>query len=69
MLLHFNDLVIKKHCKFYGIVVIMFSGNLLEIIYAGLLDTLYQLLDYVDYMLDVDITSACVAMVRMIVGR
>jgi len=33
-------LVIKKHCKFYGIVVIMSPGNLLEIISAGLLDTL-----------------------------
>jgi len=41
MLLHFNDLFsIQKHRKFYGIVVIMSPGNLLEIISAGLLDTL-----------------------------
>ena len=33
-------LVIQKHCKFYGIVVIMSPGYLLEIISAGLLDTL-----------------------------
>ena len=33
-------LLIQKHCKLYGIVVIMSPGNLLEIISAGLLDTL-----------------------------
>jgi len=36
-------LVIQKHCKLYGIVVIMSPGNLLEIISAGLLDTLFDL--------------------------
>jgi len=35
-------LVIQKQCKFYGIVVSMSPGNLLEIISPGLLDTLSE---------------------------